>query len=423
MRTAAEARSVRLNYLDWLRLGAILSVLVLHCAKVFDFHTSTVYNAQRSVALVGLREFILLWVMPLFFVISGASVYFSLRSRQTGEFVKERILRILVPLALVGTFVIGPIYVYVEKLFNGETTLGFFQWYPHFFEGMYPGGNFAPLGVGNHLWYLLFLFIFSLVFLPLFVRSKKTGTSRLGDWSRHLDRPWTVFALFVPIALASALIEFVGLGGVRMTGGWDFVSYMFFFAFGYALFANERALQNVQRYAFWSVGAAAALSVFYLGTRWGMGGTIPGLTSHDVTGGYVVELPLGLGALVGIQFLRGLIGWLWIIGLVGLGRRYLNSSNRALEYSRDAVLPFYILHHAVLYVVAYFVVQWDQSMALKFFALVSISFVTIMALYEVFIRRLNPMRVLFGMKVRGRIWGIARQIPGRRSIGLADQKV
>ena len=203
--------------------------------------------------------------------------------------------------------------------------------------------------------------------------------------------------------------------------GIPLLSYIFFFVFGYVLFANKRALESIQRYAFWTAGTAAALTVFYLGTRYGMGGEIPGLTRYNVSSGYAVELPYNLHAAVAVQFLRGLIGWLWVIGLVGLGRRFLKSTNRLLNYSREATLPFYILHHAVIYVVAYYVIQWNQSVGLKFFALLAISFVAIMVPYELVVRRVNVLRFLFGMKISGRIWGVARQTLGGRKTALADQ--
>lgn len=421
MRPTTETGTARLHYLDWLRLAAILSVFILHCAKVFDFHTETVVNADHSLTLMVIREFFLMWVMPLFFVISGAAIYQSLRSRSARAFIKERAVRILVPLVLVGTFVIAPVYVYVEKLFDGKTTEGFFHWYPHFFEGMYPGGNFAPIGFGNHLWYLLFLFVFTLVLLPLFTRREKTGTSRLAAWSRHLDRPWAILLLFVPIGLASALFESVGLDDVRITGSWDFLSYMFFFVSGYAIFANRQALTSVRKYAFWTTGAAAALTVFYLGTRYGMGGVIPGLTSHDMSGGQVAELSQNTYAAVGMQFLRGLIGWLWVIGLVGLGQRFLRRESRVLKYSNEAILPFYILHHAVIYVVAYYVIQWDLGIAWKFLTLLAIALSATLAIYELFIRHFNATRFLFGMKTKGEIWGLARLAPLGQSAAREEQ--
>jgi peptidoglycan/LPS O-acetylase OafA/YrhL len=167
----------RLYYLDWLRVFAILFVFLVHCSKIFDFHTTVVFNTVRSPALSAFRDFSLLWIMPLFFVLSGAAVFLSKRADQKGEFIKSKIRRLLIPLVCIGTFLINPLYVYIERLSSGQAAGSFIRWYPHFFDGIYGfGGNFAPLGQGTHLWYLEFLFIYSLILLPLFVRSKKRGT-------------------------------------------------------------------------------------------------------------------------------------------------------------------------------------------------------------------------------------------------------
>ena len=60
------------------------------------------------------------WMMPLFFVLSGAAVYFTLRFRKAGGFLKERCLRILVPWLGIGIFVIAPVQVYLERLGSGD---------------------------------------------------------------------------------------------------------------------------------------------------------------------------------------------------------------------------------------------------------------------------------------------------------------
>jgi hypothetical protein len=44
-----------------------------------------------------------------------------------------------------------------------------------------------------------------------------------------------------------------------------------------------------------------------------------------------------------------------------------------------------------------------------------------MAPYELLIRRVNVLRILFGMKIRGRIWGVARQTHAGGKTPLADQ--
>ena len=98
----------RLHYLDWLRIGAILAVFLHHVSKFFDFDTNPLSNTARSLAASVHREFDELWMMPLFFVISAAAVFYSLNSRGTGSFLKERFLRIFIPLAILGSFVINP---------------------------------------------------------------------------------------------------------------------------------------------------------------------------------------------------------------------------------------------------------------------------------------------------------------------------
>ena len=127
--------------------------------------------------------------MPLFFVISGGAAFFSLRNRTAWPFVKSRITRLLVPLVLVGTFVINPLYVYAQRLFQGQAG-NFLRLVPaHYFDGMYGfGGNFAPLGHGTHLWYLEYLFVFTLILLPWFMRSKKRAAENAARPSR-LEKP------------------------------------------------------------------------------------------------------------------------------------------------------------------------------------------------------------------------------------------
>jgi glucan biosynthesis protein C len=390
----------RLYYLDWLRVLAILSVLFLHCGKIFDYHTTVVFNTVRSPVLSAYREFGLLWIMPLFFILSGAAVFLSLRSRGKGEFIKARIIRLLIPLVLIGTFIINPPYVYIERLFSGQAASGFIQWYPHFFDGIYGfGGNFAPLGQGTHLWYLEFLFIYSLILLPLFIRSKKLGISYLSKLSIHFEKPWALFFLFLPISAASAIFEFIGLGGVRVMGGWDPISYLLFFTYGYLIFSNAQIQETIKKYNTTFLVAALILTALYVDSHFGVNLKIPGVTRHDLLNNGAI-LPLNHSVWIAVQALRGLLGWCWIIGLLGLGRRFLNFNNKFLVYANEAILPFYILHHTIIYIIGFYVVQWSSGVGTKFLMISIASFVAIMALYEILVRRVSILRILFGMRIK-----------------------
>ena len=393
-----STRAERLYYLDWMRVFAILVVFLHHCAKIFDYHTSVVFNDSRSLVLSAFREFNFLWIMPLFFVISGASVYFSFRPAGTWKFVKSKIRRLLIPLLLIGTFLINPVYVFIERLFDGKAEGSFFGWYPHYFEGMYGfGGNFMPLGMGDYLWYLQSLFVYSLILLPLFMLSKKTGKSLLSKLSVCFEKPWALFLLFLPISASAAAFEILGMGDIRVMGDWDPGSYLLFFIYGYLIFSNAKIQETITKHSTAYLAAALFLTALYLDSHFGIHLRIPGVTRHDLLNNGALH-PLDHFAWAAVEAFRGLLGWCWILGLLGLGRRFLNFKNSYISRANEGVLPFYILHHSVIYVVGFYVIQWSSGVGIKFFMISVISFMIIVALYEIPVRRIDPLRFLFGMK-------------------------
>jgi hypothetical protein len=388
----------RLYYLDWLRVMSILVVFFFHCAKIFDYHTTDVFNTVRSPVLSAFREFNFLWLMPLFFAVSGAAVFFSLKPKRASPFVKSRITRLLIPLVVVGTFLINPLYIYAIRLFRGQASSGFFEWYPTFFDGMWGfGGNFAPLGQGTHLWYLEYLFIFSLILLPFFLWSKRQIAGGLKRLSNRFEKPWALFMLFFPISAVGAGFELIGLGGIRITGGWDPLSYLLFFSYGYMIFSNDRILEIVHRYGPIFLMGAIILTALHVDTHFGFDLIIPSITRHDMSADGALR-PLHHFGWVSVQAFRGLMGWCWIIGLIGTGSRLLNFNNKILSYANEAVLPFYILHHSVILLAGAYVVKWGSGIGTKFLIIAALSMAIIMAIYELLIRRIYILRFLFGMK-------------------------
>src|SRR5260370_38081584 len=86
--------------LDWLRLGAVYLLLAFHSAKVFDrtpfYHLK---NTDQSTALTVFTSAVHQWHMPLLFVLAGWSITPSLHRRSRRQFLRERRLRLLVPLS------------------------------------------------------------------------------------------------------------------------------------------------------------------------------------------------------------------------------------------------------------------------------------------------------------------------------------
>ena len=81
-----------------------------------------------------------------------------------------------------------------------------------------------------------------------------------------------------------------------------------------------------------------------------------------------------------------------------VGMRYLNFTNKWLQYSREATYPFFFFHQPVIVAISFYVVQWDVNLLVKLFVVLIGSFGISLGIYELLVRRINPVRALFGMK-------------------------
>jgi hypothetical protein len=88
-----------------------------------------------------------------------------------------------------------------------------------------------------------------------------------------------------------------------------------------------------------------------------------------------------------------------IVLFLSLAARHLSKASRLLAYANEAVLPLRAApdgdpgrrRH---------VVRWHAGIALKYTVIAATSFVLIMAAYELLVRRVNLLRVLFGCVFR-----------------------
>jgi len=361
--------------IDWLRVIGMLLIFTFHTVRFFDYEDWHVKNLQldfgASVYIAVLGQFI----MPLFFVLSAIAIYFALQRRTGEEFMRERVNRLLIPF-VVGIFTHVLLQVYIERVTHGQFTGTFWQFIPHYFDGWYGfGGNFAWMGL--HLWYLLMLFLFSWMMLPLFQRIRKSESfkARLADF---LTRPFAIYLLFIPITLMEIV---VGLSpdtiGMRSFGGWSPFTYLVIFIQGYVLATDERYRPAIERVRFISLtfGLLAMITGFYLVEG-------QGLSTYS---------PL-------FALLRGINTWTWLLAFLGFAAHHLNFNNRFLQYANEAVLPFYILHQSVIVTVGFFIRNWQVAVFPKYLFLASVSFIIIMVLYEFVVKRINVLRLLFGMK-------------------------
>jgi len=370
------ALPIRLYYIDWIRVLAMLIIFFFHNSRVFDEYGWHIKNAETSIVADIFVDFCNPWLMPLFFILAGTSVFYAFKSRTAGGFAKERTLRILIPIIILGWFIIAPPQIFLERLSNGEFSGSFFGFYSsQYFNGFYGlGGNFGL--VPMHMWFLWLLFIYSLILIPLFLPRKGSGVSLFSRFATLFEKPWTLIIPVLLIAVSENFLHHLG-DLVSWGGGWNHLSYLVFFVSGYLMFSNARIQDNIKRYAFASLIIYLVLqAVHYL--------LMFGVLKIDIGGLYWILVTLR--------------SWFAIIAILGIGSRYLNFNNRFLGYTNEAVLPFYILHQTLIVVIGYSVIQTNMGIAPKYLIITVSSFVAIMVIYELLVRRINILRFLFGMR-------------------------
>ena len=367
----------RRNDIDWVRIFAVLLLIPFHTARIFDtFETFYVKNDSLSPWLSYVVIFFLgRWHMPLLFLLAGASSWYALRFRSGGRYLAERLKRLLLPFVF-GTLVVVPPQMYFALLHRGDSPGSYLKYYPTFFQ-LRPPGMPDYTGVGftwGHLWFILNLFIISLVALPLFLSLKtKTGQRATTGLASFLTRGPAVLLLALPFPFVQYLLPEID--------GKPVFTHLMVFVFGFLLMSDKRYRRALERNRF----LALILGIV--------------CTAPD----YAVSL-CGLGfedfspPSIALSLVNGFSIWFWLTAILGFGGKYLNAENKTLRYAREGAYPFYVLHQSAIVAIGYYVVRMNSGVLPKFFIIAVCSLAATIGLYDIIVRRTNVTRFLFGMK-------------------------
>ena len=156
---------MRKYYLDNLRIIMILLLFPVHTFMIWNnFGTKFyVWDGENNL-LSTLITIINPWFMLVLFIIAGICARYSLKKRDTSDFIKERFKKLLIPF-ISGVILLVPIQTfYARKFFfdyNGTILDNYRYFFTHFTDLSGYDGAFTP----GHLWFILFLFVISLISL------------------------------------------------------------------------------------------------------------------------------------------------------------------------------------------------------------------------------------------------------------------
>jgi peptidoglycan/LPS O-acetylase OafA/YrhL len=383
----------RQSYLDWLRIISIAGVLILHSGMPYAANLWWHIKDKDSSTLLFLLNIAMHLVrMPLLFFISGTVSYYMMQKRSALSFIGLRFTRLLVPL-LVGMVLIVPPQIYMERLTQGYKG-SYWEFYKTVFTfKFYPAGSFS----WHHLWFIAYLFLYDLVFAPVFMWMM--ASERVKRFFGWLGKGKLVFLLAAPSVVWFTLVcnPFDEMPDLVHDWGY-FVYWLLFVLAGFICILAPSLMDSMQRnrrFAM-SIGFISLLMIYYF------------ILNIDGIGRY--------GRLLNVA-LRPVTAWAWVFGLIGYGKQYLNRSHKVLAYLNQAVYPFYILHQTVIVILVYYITQYhNDSILMKYLFTIGVTFFITVGIFHYFIKPFAVMRFLFGMKV---VSGRRNRVKKRGSAELA----
>ncbi|HEY7419645.1 MAG TPA: acyltransferase family protein [Ktedonobacteraceae bacterium] len=400
--------SGRRHELDWLRVLIIVGLIPFHAIGLLAV-TPDAYlvGAQTNSLSAAFVSFFGLWPMSLLFLVAGASAWFALGRRTTGQYTRERLLRLFIPF-LFATLVIIPVQIYAVvsaypqllglNLVPGMSLHGnesFLQFYPPYLAGyayfLMHFSSTLELIFWGHIWFVPRLLLFALVTLPLllWLRSERgrqfiTRISHLFIWPGSILLLGMAIAL--PRVLAAALYRH--MLAQSPTTSWDSYNlwaqlgvFLICFLLGYLIYASPWLLEAVRHDGI----VALALGVVLFAVLQTPIGHLASVT-QATPGGILMTI------------LRAECEWMLVVGVLNIGVRWLTFTNTALEYLTEAAYPLYVLHMPVLIFVGLSIIQSGLPNVIALPLIVLVTLTLTLGLYEFVIKRIGVLRLLFGLK-------------------------
>ncbi len=350
-----ELSTERRHEIDALRVLALLALITMHSTVGFGPAAKWIGIPQNDVFLTWQKIPVSLFNllrMPIFYVISGMAIWFSLMHMSTKKVLIHRLRRIAGPLIL-GWFVMAPLCHYTNSLFYSK---------PYQYE---------PTEL--YFWFLKNILVYMALLTPLAARvASDRGQSVRQSIEAGWSKGYIPLAALVLFSAESLLVDkkdypayFYGIHS------W-LIGFLCFFL-GLCCAIGGSSFRNFVlrfRYIF-----LALAFTFWLGSF-----------IHESL--YSERVP---SIFMGIQSL------LSIGAVLGLATAHLNKTTPFFQYARAAVFPVYILHFPIQCILSYMLFPLVLPATLKLILLnIGILFLSV-AIYEFILSRVPVLDSLFGI--------------------------
>lgn len=318
-----------------------------------------------------------LWRMDLVFLISGVALGFLRRGQTAGALLRQRSLRLLLPLAF-GMAVLVPFQPYAQGVANGLVEPGFGQFLLRYFSGgPWPRGAFDGWQVGvtwNHLWYLPYLWTYTVVLL-LMLPLMDSGIGRRVRGAFTSLRGAALLGVPVLPLLAYSLTLWAKFPPAHdlVHDGWLHPVYFTLFLYGFWIGVDDGFWAEADRLAPRALAVALALLALHIALR---DTEVPRLVLRAVADCYM---------------------WATILAILGWAHRKLNRPWRWLPWASESVYPWYMLHQTLIIMLAVWLAPFALGPVVEPIVLLTGTVAGCWGITAL-VRRTAWLRPLFGLK-------------------------
>lgn len=366
----------RIHSLDGLRSGLMLLGVVLHSAYPYsDGARWLVRDPQRNSFFQALTQGIHLFRMPAFFLVAGYFAALLLRQSKPGDFLRERLRRIGVPL-LSTLFTLNLLQTWLlQKRSSAHSWL--------------PSGDEVQLmwssgSIVGHLWFLVYLLLFCALVAAGAASIKRFTLSR---WPARLATH-AGFSAMLGLAmacslgvvaldhLAPAVLNHEYLGLIDPS---ELLAYLPFFCVGLLLETDEALLLRFSSPGpYTPLAGLAAFAAMTASTG------LPGLAGKSLH-----------------LLASTLLVWLVIRMLFSAFRRIASEASPRFRYLSDASYSIYLMHHLIVVALASWLLTVHWGAWLKFGIVLAVTVGLSLAIHHFLILRHPLLRFLFNGKSLG----------------------
>jgi len=349
----------RKYFIDNIRSVTVIIVIVYHVVYLFN-SAGVVSNIGKTgiQAFDTLCYFVYPWLMTIMFLVAGISARYALQKRTVKQFLKERRQKLLIPW-IGGIFLLGWITGWVTNQYNdifaGSYVPVFIKYVILCFIGMGP------------LWFNFELLNVSFVLLIFYKIDKNDRLTALAGKANI----FVLLALFLPFWGSSFLLN-TPLVTVFRNG-----IYLFIFLAGYYFFSQEKIIEILAKFRVPLLAAGIILGVIEVYYFYGKNFGDNNFLQHPLTNIY---------------------SWIMMMAILGCSQKYLNKTNKLLDYIKSRSFFWYLCHYPIMVFTAYILISVLKLPFVFYYLLLLVLAFTVTIIFSEIIQLIPVLRyLLFGV--------------------------